>query len=334
MIVIYAIFMNSVLFADCGKNEFTCRSNGACIPQSQVCNKMADCADLRRAEFALNRQNILSLKMSFSSFKFYTKTSLNEVFYFDLFILRAWNLSLGWPAAMRSAVPVTEQRNGPVETSLVSLWRTNVTDSHRHVSIIFFFNTPNWYLYVQQCKRLLFFKCILKGVIPWSKQQKRRINGYIVINICQRSRFRKGWVGVPPLSHHPISPLIRVHMFNDDKTIYSTLCPFPSMIILFSPLPHPLSRKPVCPPGTKGGGDWRGEGWGVGGGRPNSDDWRKSPALCLTLCCVQCSDGSDEASCCGKDDLRCSDGQCVGTNQLCDGKEDCPLGEDEKEGSR
>jgi hypothetical protein len=65
MIVIYAIFMNSVLFADCGKNEFTCRSNGACIPQSLVCNKMADCADLRRAEFALNRQNILSLKTDF-----------------------------------------------------------------------------------------------------------------------------------------------------------------------------------------------------------------------------------------------------------------------------
>ncbi len=65
MIVIFAIFINSVSFADCGKNEFTCRSNGACIPQSQVCNKMADCADLRRAEFELNRPNILSLKNVF-----------------------------------------------------------------------------------------------------------------------------------------------------------------------------------------------------------------------------------------------------------------------------
>jgi hypothetical protein len=46
---------------------------------------------------------------------------------------------------------------------------------------------------------------------------------------------------------------------------------------------------------------------------------------------VQCPDGSDEAGCCGEVDLRCTDGQCVPPNQICDGKEDCPLAEDEKE---
>ncbi len=47
-------------------------------------------------------------------------------------------------------------------------------------------------------------------------------------------------------------------------------------------LPHPLSRKRVCPtPPTRlwvgGGGGW---------GSPNSDDWRKSLALYL-LCAYQ-----------------------------------------------
>ena len=45
---------------------------------------------------------------------------------------------------------------------------------------------------------------------------------------------------------------------------------------------------------------------------------------------LQCTDGSDEAGCCAKGHLRCSDGQCVPPAQLCDGKEDCPLAEDEK----
>jgi hypothetical protein len=44
--------------------------------------------------------------------------------------------------------------------------------------------------------------------------------------------------------------------------------------------PHPLSRKRVCPPGTKGGGTDSAAG---GGGGPNSDNWRKSIGLCL-LC--------------------------------------------------
>ncbi len=46
-------------------------------------------------------------------------------------------------------------------------------------------------------------------------------------------------------------------------------------------LPQPLSRKRVCPPLPKGGRRTRLRlrGWGS----PNSDDWRKSLALCL-LC--------------------------------------------------
>jgi hypothetical protein len=50
-----------------------------------------------------------------------------------------------------------------------------------------------------------------------------------------------------------------------------------------------LSLKSECapPPGTKGGGGVEhspaGEGLGRGAGGPNSDDWRKSLALCL-LC--------------------------------------------------
>ncbi len=222
--------MNSVLFADCGKNEFTCRSNGACISHSLVCNKMADCADLRRAEFALNRQNILSRKNSFLMiYLLHQKVGLQETllikeFYFDLFVLRAWNLSLVWPAAMRLAVPVTEQRNGPVETSPVSLWSTNVTDSVRHVSIIFFFLLLNsfspFYFGTVTQRNLFHVYNVPYWVLSWRKQLRRRINGYFVINICPRPRCGKGWVASP--SHYPISPL-----FNDDVTIYySTICIF------------------------------------------------------------------------------------------------------------
>ncbi len=35
------------------EEEFTCLSTGSCIDRIQVCDKMADCADLRRAEFKL-----------------------------------------------------------------------------------------------------------------------------------------------------------------------------------------------------------------------------------------------------------------------------------------
>ncbi len=101
------------------------------------------------------------------------------------------------------------------------------------------------------------------------------------------------------------------------------------MCVSSSELGPPLPQASVSPPEPNGEGTHSLAGEWMRGS--NSYDWRKIRALCL-LCAVQCPDGSDEASCCGKDDLRCSDGSCVGPGQLCDGKEDCPLGEDEKEG--
>ncbi len=62
--------------------------------------------------------------------------------------------------------------------------------------------------------------------------------------------------------------------------IYSTTLCVPSSELGLS---HPLSRQRVCPsPGIKGGGGHtrlRARGWRS----PNSDDWRKSLAVCL-LC--------------------------------------------------
>ncbi len=59
-----------------------------------------------------------------------------------------------------------------------------------------------------------------------------------------------------------------------EYNLFGCVCP-----LLRIGTPHPLSRKRVCPLGTEGGTySSAGGGWWRG---PNSDDWRKSLALCL-----------------------------------------------------
>jgi hypothetical protein len=55
-------------------------------------------------------------------------------------------------------------------------------------------------------------------------------------------------------------------------------------------LPHPLSCKRVCPARNQSGGGGGGTA-GEGAGSPNSDDWRKSLALCLLCTTIDLSLG-------------------------------------------
>ncbi len=97
------------------------------------------------------------------------------------------------------------------------------------------------------------------------------------------------------LIQHCIIPLQHIHIsistnyvYTGTKVIYTYYLEYHSVCPLVEiGTPPPLSRKRVChpPPEPKGGGGTHAPA-GEGMGGPNSDDWRKSLALCLVCVCT------------------------------------------------